>query len=125
MKIEKNKLIAKFMNLEPYEDSRYGTLWFSPIKDEKGANFVLKFDTSWGWLMTVVEKIESINDTHHGYFGVYISSNSCTIQGTKFRSDKIAEPPVYFSTVTLNTKFDATYYCVVKFIEWYNEYINE
>jgi len=75
--------------------------------------------------MPVFEKIESIYDEHHGYFGVHISSNGCTIQGTNFRSDIIPEPPVYFNNVVLDTKLNATYYAVVLFIKWYNKNLNK
>tara|TARA_R110000851_G_scaffold248445_2_gene400962 strand:+ start:1427 stop:2317 length:891 start_codon:yes stop_codon:yes gene_type:complete len=84
---------------------------------------VIKYDTSWDWLMPVVEKIESIKDEHHGRFGVYIASNGCTIQAIKFISDKMSEPPMYFSDATLNTKLESTYYCVIKFIEFYNKHL--
>ena len=101
---ENNKIIAKFMNNE------------DKLKDSmEYGNFHLQ----WDWLMPVVEEIESINDPHHGFFGVFISSNSCTIQGTNFRSDVISDPPVYFNDATLNSKLEATYYCIIKFIEWY------
>ena len=122
MKTETNELMADFMGLEPYEDSRYGILWSSPIENETGCNFVLKFDTSWGWLMTVVEKIESIEDDHHGRFGVYINSNGCVIQATKLRLDKpMTNPPMYYGERVLDTKLNATYQAVVDFIKWYNK----
>ena len=75
----------------------------------------------WKWLMPVVEKIESIYDEHHGYFAVYIGGNSCTIQGTKLKLDKITRPPVYFNDVVLSTKIKSTYQAIVTFIEWYDK----
>ena len=103
---ESNRTIAKFMDSE------------DKLKDSmEYGNYHLQ----WDWLMPVVEKIESIKDPHHGFFGVHISSNGCGIQGTNFRSDDIAEPPVYFYNATLNTKLAATYHCVIKFIEWQSE----
>ena len=102
---EGNLLIAIFMgNEEKLKDSM------------ENGNFHLQ----WDWLMPVVEKIESIEDPHHGFFGVHISSNSCTIQGTKFRSDDIQDPPVYFYNAVLGNKLASTYHVVLKFIEWYN-----
>lgn len=81
----------------------------------------LKYDTSWDWLITVVEKIESIKDEYHGHFGVYISSNNCTIQATNFRPDKrIPDPPHYFANYTLNSKIESTYQAAVEFIKWHN-----
>jgi hypothetical protein len=80
----------------------------------------LIFNVSWEWMIPVVEKIESIHDTHHGYFGVSIYSNSCSIQGTLFRSDSISDPPIYYSQAVSDTKILATWLAVVNFITWYN-----
>jgi hypothetical protein len=71
--------------------------------------------------MSVVEKIESIKDNHHGYFGVYINSNSCTIQGTDLRTDVKQEPPIYYSNFVLSDKMQSTYQAVVEFIKWLNK----
>lgn len=127
MSKENNRMIAEFMNAEmtvtqfgmdghPFNTSLY--------KYEKPRDN-WPYDTSWGWLMEVVEKVESIYHDRHGYFGVYISSNSCTIQGTKFRSDTIEQdkPAVYFHNVVLGTKLEATYNAIVSFIKWYNKNI--
>ena len=119
--IEKNnELIALFMGNEVTGPGIPMGIWFKDRQD-----FIqfsdLKYHSDWNWLMEVVEKIESIKDPHHGYFGVYISSNSCTIQGTRFRSDKIEEPPVYFNDTILSSKIERTYIAAVMFIKWYNE----
>lgn len=82
-----------------------------------------QFDTSWDWLMMAVERIESIYDDHHGYFGVFISSNGCTIQGTHLNraiDDLDGYGYVYFDYVVCHTKLESTYEAVVRFIEWYN-----
>ncbi|MFT6125735.1 MAG: hypothetical protein ACJAVA_000176 [Flavobacteriaceae bacterium] len=81
----------------------------------------LEFDSDWNLLMSVVEKIESIKDNHHGYFGVYINSNSCTIQGTDLRTDVKQEPPIYYSNFVLSDKMQSTYQAVVEFIKWLNK----
>jgi hypothetical protein len=80
----------------------------------------LQFHASFDWLMPVVEKIERIYDDFHGYFGVYISSNSCTIQGTNLRTTPDNPHYAYHNEVTLNTKIESTWYAVVQFIKWYN-----
>lgn len=80
--MDDNLLIEKFINNEahiPQSVVRY-----------------LRHNTSWEWLMLAVEKIESLNIVGHRY-EVFISSNRCCIQDTKFRSDIIEEPPLYFS----------------------------
>lgn len=81
----------------------------------------LNYHKDWNELMPVVEKIESIYDDFHGYFGVHISSNGCTIQGTKLRLDAGYEHYAYFNDVNHETKLLATYHMVYQFITWYNQ----
>ena len=76
-------------------------------------------ETNWYDLMPVVEKIESIKDDYHGRFGVYINSNNCHIQSTKFRLIETNQD-YYFADYTLETKLLSTYQAIIKFIEWYN-----
>ena len=108
---------AEFINDAP-EDYPEG---YYRLDGEYFLNDEFEFHSDWNWLMAVVEKIESIKDPHHGYFGVYISSNSCTIQGTRFRSDKMEDPPIYFNDIVLSNKIENTYTAVITFIKWYNE----
>lgn len=103
-----NELIAEFMQQSKDPD---GTYHLAP-----------EYDSSWDWLIPVVEKIESIHDDHHGYFGVHISSNGCSIQGTNLHLaiDKLSEyGAVYFSDYVLDSKLESTYRAVVEFIKWY------
>lgn len=80
----------------------------------------LKYHSSWDWLMPVVEKIEGTCHEHHGYFGVYISANTCTIQATKLRTDQpLASPPHYYDEQISGTKIKATWLAVIQFIQWY------
>ena len=88
--------------------------------DKPDENF--KFHSSWIWLMPVVEKIESIHDDFHGYFGVHICSNSCVIQGTNLRTDPENFHQAYFSEHYGDNKIQATWLAVVSFIKWWNEY---
>jgi len=80
--LEGNKLISEFMNLESWNDNRYGLLFNSPIDGK--TSFSLNYDTSHDWLMTVVEKIEelkypdiwkytSIELRRHRYINVFYS----------------------------------------------------
>jgi hypothetical protein len=110
--IQGNKLIAHFM--DEYDLFHWER---DPFNEYRKADY----HSNWENLMPVVEKIEQIKDNYHGRFGVYIGSNTCTIQSTKFRSDKkIPKPPYYFNCVTLDTKINSTYLMVVRFIKWYN-----
>lgn len=130
IEVNTNKLIAKFMGRDYNTEithicSDLYSLGYRSMEIVEGIEPLIPYEyyhSSWEWLMPVVEKIESIKDEHHGHFGVYISSNSCTIQGTKLRLDKpMANPPIYFNNVVLGTKLDSTYQAVVTFIKWYNK----
>jgi len=85
----KNELIAKFMGLELHEHQKglvnTGHGWYT-------ANY----DTSWKWLMPVVEKIDNwlfLNIASYGYFDECLNSN----------------------------KIEVKYNAVIDFIEWYNK----
>lgn len=80
----------------------------------------LKFNTSWDWIMPVVEKIERLNaEKWDGVtipkYLVSISDNTCTIgNGSNL--------PIYKEG---QTKLEATYNACVEFIKEYNETIQE
>lgn len=129
---ENNLLIAEFLGLrECARCEDCGSFYANAFGEftESGVSIYhpkeMNYHSRWNWLMTLVEKVESIKDETHGYFGVHISSNSCTIQGTNFRSDKISNPPVYFDSNTLESKLDSTYYTIINFIKWYNKNIKD
>ncbi len=77
-----NELIAEFMG-------------YRPAVEDISIN---AYDTSWDWLMPVVEKIEGL-----GYF--YSDSDGERIQVTNIQG---------------KSKIEATYKAVVEFIKWYN-----
>lgn len=74
---------------------------------------------SWDWLMPVIDEVESTHHEFHGYFGVHIYSNNCSIQGTKLNLQ--TEHHAYFNDITLEHKLESVWYAVVQFIEWYNK----
>lgn len=118
---EQNRIIADFMNYP--SDNENKSPYYYAIKHCYD-NDLMRYHEDWGWLMPVVEKIESIYDDHHGYFGVHIHSNCCVIQGT-YLHRALDEPlygAVYISDINalFPTKIESTYYAVVKFIQWYN-----
>lgn len=116
--IEGNKLIAEFMKIS-YNKANMKLVWKGGLLVDE---LEILYHSSWDWLMPVVEKIESIKDDYHGYFGVHITSNHCTIQATNFRPEKkIPDPPYYFNCITLSTKIESTWVMVVNFIKWFNE----
>jgi hypothetical protein len=115
-----NLLIAMFM---VWTKSPYPNLPNKVYKGNLGLSIdQMQYHKSWEHLMPVIEKIESIEDSYHGHFGVHIVSNSCTIQATNFRPDQpIPDPPHYFNCVTLDSKLESTYLMIVRFIKWYNK----
>lgn len=119
--IKSNKLIAEFIK-GVNEDGGYNfgnsdIEYFKYLPSKWYDENCLAFNTSWKWLMPVVEKIESIYDEFHGYFGVHISSNSCCIQGTKLNlKDKHY---AYFVNTVAKNKIEATYISIIHFIKWY------
>ena len=144
---EGNKLIAEFMGARIEEKDNYfdaydwrdsSVLVYSVpidylVTKEESKNIVEclllnlytgdwgQFHSDWNWLVSVVEKIELIEDDYDGRFIVYISSNNCTIQSTNFRLDKInVESPHYFSSLYGNSKIEAVWTAIIEFIKWYN-----
>jgi hypothetical protein len=131
-KVEEQLLISKFMGIENvFVHPRFGAY---VAEDDQGyIDWVdigirrINYDRDWNELMKVVEKIESIENKHHGYFQVHIHSNSCDIQGTNLWKaiENLQEYGwVYMSdpNAILGTKFESTYYNVVAFIKWWNDY---
>lgn len=59
-----NNIIAEFMGFQPSSDK---TLWYDPHANK--GHMMLKYHTSWDWLMPVVEKIEDLgNEICNEYF---------------------------------------------------------
>ncbi len=107
--IEGNKLIAEFMGYKftagdcVIDDVRATTM---PISDWG------KYHSSWNWLMTVVEKIESISDNPCIQFEIMICMNVCQIQ---------SEEEIDIANVDSTTKIKAVWLAVIEFIKWYNK----
>jgi len=69
-----------------------------------------KFDSSWDWLMPVVEKIESLG------YGVTIGMGTYVVI-----QDDVTDTGLKITKMTDNNKLFCTYEAVVEFINWYNE----
>jgi hypothetical protein len=131
MNMENNKLIAEFMGLKDLieNDIFYSISGYAACQYHK----------SWGWLMPVVEKIESLDLKEYGYqwegidgeteynngsIYVEIERNHCWIW-----VDLSLDPPHTINKKTYyikyDTKIEATYAAVVEFIEYYNELIKK
>jgi len=109
-----NKLIAKFIGMQHTNKG-----WFDNednlaqfIYDQTGGNYhdVLHFNTSWDWLMPVVEKIEETPYCYEFQIGY---KELCVLKNpyTEFE----------FKVEDLQSKLAAVYMGVIKFIEWYNK----
>ena len=109
MKItENNKLIAEFMGAITVGKSMMFPAEASFPKKE----FIesLEYDTSWDWLMPVVEKIESIDE----YEVVMYDVVGCEIHDRRKGNTII-------NIHSQDTKINAVYKAVIEFIKWYNE----
>lgn len=113
-----NKLIAEFMEY-PYRYSDTGIIsgterwevgighWWCTVDE-------LLFDSSWDWLMPVVEKIEYML---HDDIVITIEYKTCVIPVV---AGTFATGGFDISVVG-STKLDACYKAVVEFIKWYNK----
>jgi hypothetical protein len=72
----------------------------------------LMYSSSWDWLMPVVEKIESLTLPVTGYRMVIVKIDDCTcsMQGNRYN----------YTRFSGESKIEAVYKAVVKFIKWYN-----
>lgn len=118
---EGNKLIAEFMGYESDETH-------VRKDDEKRTRHLiteLKYHTSWDWLMPVVEKIEKIKPKKDGDVGMLISieSNLCKIElgGQQIPYEDYTENMEFECWEQGETKIQATWQAVTKFIKWYNQ----
>ena len=87
-----NKLIAEFMGMEDYQ--------------EMGEYVTPNYNTSWDWLMRVVEKIESL-----GYEFTIVESRCKVSNNTDHSVEEL------FHIETIGSKFKTTYDAVVQFIK--------
>jgi hypothetical protein len=139
--LEGNKLIAQFMGHEycPFDETvpNLKPGWWKRGSNREKSNkkissngFLcrkhdeLRYWNEWNWLMPAVLKIEATYHESHGYFGVYISSNSCSIQGTKLSLREPNPHYAYFSQYYSENKIKAVWEAVVGFVRWYNENLN-
>lgn len=119
--VESNKLIASFMDNPLVYDGVGDRDKLSSYIDKKFN--VHYYNSSWDWLMPVVDKIETIQLPSPAVVKVRveIGRNSCVIFKGEFHDDMDG----FISCVDYDdsgqTKLEATYKCVVDFIQWYNK----
>ena len=120
MEITNNEIIAQFMGFK-FLFERGHRVYSVPVgKDKEYQAFKLAhvkflYDTSWVWLMTVINKIDFLGfDTHISHIvgmqnGEPKVLHICSIQ-------KLADTVVYKEG---STKFESVYNAVLAFIEWH------
>ena len=128
--MEDNKLIAEFMGYKLTKCSR-GQAWERPTLSSIHDNYKLhgrlwvendsyyKWDTSWDWLMPVVEKIEEIA----------IDDDNLTIKEHRYQVDmSYTQCSIYdhvrdgvIASADMGTKLLSTHRAVVEFIKEYND----
>jgi hypothetical protein len=115
---ESNILLAEFLGYKKASDS----YWY---KEGKPPLTILLFDTSWDWLMEVVEKIEGLekpitdNPNLIGKFEIYeihIQHRHIKI----YAHGEVTKEVVDLRSSDSSTKIEAVYNACVKFVEWYN-----
>lgn len=97
---ENNKKIAEFMG-HRYDDNRNS----HSSSDFYYEDSELEYNSSWDWLMEVVEKIENLN------YRVSI---------TEFATN-ISDETLKISQWQPKTKILRTYEAIISFIDWYNK----
>lgn len=129
--IEGNKLIAEFMGAKYNQEAgfylrpnevfiiNHGICDYTTIELGKGK--VLHYNSSWYWLMDVVDKIEKLYRDKVANFTVVIKGFCCEIEQSPYHANAFKE--VHFAEiyVTEKTKIGAVYTAVLEFIKWYNQ----
>lgn len=133
--MQDNKLIAKFMGWTERTDPT--ERWFGCFKTQDGVIHKntpldpLLFHSDWNWLMTVVDKIESLGATTRvkSNYNQFIKENvhQVTIEiekGELSESNKVflGDGFIYQNHSNSNVrKIEAYYESVVNFIKWYEQ----
>lgn len=89
-----------------------------PSKNSRLHESLFKYQTSWNWLMPVVEKIETVPVIEGGKDDSYIvtiETRYCVI------SENGEAPVVEGQAENEETKITTVYNTVVEFIKWYNQ----
>lgn len=119
--MENNEIIAQFMGwntrmFQVYANKEEQRIWFRPGEDfpsQYRTTIELEYETSWDWLMPVIEKIETLGyDT--GICGVVINGEKLTevIISPQVKNDKIE---VHYRTD--EPKLTCMYKAVVDFLK--------
>ena len=119
--METNNLIAKFMDLEYAPEGSRWDDWFDidRYRVTYGTRIPLQYDTSWEWLMPVVEKIRKCKCYDRGDVFNYqfiIHNNKVEYYAGGYTK----KPSKFFN----GSDIEAVYKAVLEFIKDYNNGIN-
>ncbi len=116
-----NQFIAEFMGFKMQVEDFHG---INIIQDPDGETYdlgQLKYNTSWDYLMPVVEKIEDLSFNSGYGFSVIIDNWECFIK------DRLSGEIIVSVSATASdnkyksiSKIDAVFKAVIEFINWYN-----
>lgn len=79
----------------------------------------MEYDSSWSWLMSVIDKIDTIQ-----YACVYFSKTYLGKHKVEISLETPGYREIQFSKtvfIEANTRIEATFEACVQFIDWYNE----
>lgn len=112
-----NELIAEFMGIvfwKQIKNERYYKVPKEHVYANNAGLGQFRYDTSWDWLMPVVEKIESLHSVVPGHLlQIEITRGFVKILGTPGQH-------IFYNISIEGSKIQATYRAVVDFIKWYN-----
>lgn len=117
---ENNKLIAEFLvknegGLVKLKENIFSTIDEFEIPDDYLTLKDLKYHKDWNWLMSVVEKIENLQDENNcAIYNVQIEQSF-----TEIIDNHTSETIIY--NIDADSKIEAVYNTVIEFIKWYNE----
>lgn len=117
--IENNKLIAEFMGWKENKDMEVkltsgGITYYFQKNDEACIPETMCYHSDWNWLMSVVEKINTIDEDR---FTVQIFSMDTYIYDSKDRNFIIKTELIYNPDELIKSVYNTC----VEFIKWYNE----
>ena len=112
--IENNKIIAEFMGAKLTKDLK---IMYPVYEGDSSYVKNLKYHSDWNWLMSVVEKIHSMQS-----YGVFINPNGTYIQDEDdkvicmtFKNEEVN------GEIISSSNIEATFNCCAEFVKWYNE----
>ena len=121
--IENNKLIAEFMgfiadkSFEVKLVDGINTSYYYYKDDVMYLPETMRYNSSWSWLMEVIEKIEKLSYVRGRHYYLFMEQSYVQIKIDRMNY----QPFPRHGTSSNADKFMAIYRAVVKFIKWYNE----